>query len=504
MRVVIAEDESLLRAGARAPAARARASTSSARRRPRPELLDAGRRDPARRGASPTCGCRRATPTTAAGGASGSGPSDPGTGVVVLSQFVQRRYAVELIGANPAGVGYLLKQRVADVDRFTADVRRVAEGATALDPDVVEVMLTRVSREDGAVDRLTGRQRQVLALIAEGRANAAIAERLGVTERGVVRTCRTSTPSSACPTAPTTTAGCWRCCATWRAERSRTTGPRSGLRPEPGPLTGRRSLPEGDDDRLPRGPARRSAPTREDADDPRPVRRPSTSTPVGRRPPRRARRPRPEPGGRPGATRPGGGVRDRVVRLLEFRRIPDRLPRLHDDQRVQHADGRAGPLLRERPQPGSERALRQLGADPRRLRRVRVEGGGRSGGVPVDPRRHEVPGAVPVLLRPVAGAHLVPLDAERGLRARDLRRPVHLCGRRPAGSVRPHDGVHDRRRQGPQGPRRRPPGDHPSHGRRAVRATTTTARATRRGARSATTSPATDRSPWSGGACRPW
>ncbi len=110
----------------------------------------------------------------------------PSVGVVVLSQFVQRRYAVELIGANPAGVGYLLKQRVADVDRFTDDVRRVAGGATVLDPDVVEVMLTRLSRSDGAVDRLTGRQRQVLALIAEGRTNAAIAERLGLTERGVV------------------------------------------------------------------------------------------------------------------------------------------------------------------------------------------------------------------------------------------------------------------------------------------------------------------------------
>lgn len=110
----------------------------------------------------------------------------PGTGVVVLSQFVQRRYAVELIGTNPAGVGYLLKQRVAEVDQFTADVRHVAEGATALDPDVVEVMLTRVSRADSAVERLTGRQRQVLALIAEGRTNAAVAERLGLTERGVV------------------------------------------------------------------------------------------------------------------------------------------------------------------------------------------------------------------------------------------------------------------------------------------------------------------------------
>lgn len=109
------------------------------------------------------------------------------TGVVVLSQFVQRRYAVELIGDNPDGVGYLLKQRVSDVDQFTEDVRRVGAGGTALDPDVVDVMLSRVSREDAAVDRLTGRQRQVLALVAEGRSNAAIAEKLGITERAIVQ-----------------------------------------------------------------------------------------------------------------------------------------------------------------------------------------------------------------------------------------------------------------------------------------------------------------------------
>lgn len=108
-------------------------------------------------------------------------------GVVVLSQFVQRRYAVELIGPDPDGVGYLLKQRVSDVDRFTDDVRRVGSGGTALDPDVVDVMLSRVGREDGVVDRLTARQRQVLALIAEGRSNAAIAERLGITERAIVQ-----------------------------------------------------------------------------------------------------------------------------------------------------------------------------------------------------------------------------------------------------------------------------------------------------------------------------
>ena len=111
----------------------------------------------------------------------------PGTGVVVLSQFVQRRYAVELIGANPAGVGYLLKQRVADVEQFTSDVRRVAHGATALDPEVVDIMLSRATHEHGSVERLTRRQREVLALVAEGRTNAAIAERLGISERAIVQ-----------------------------------------------------------------------------------------------------------------------------------------------------------------------------------------------------------------------------------------------------------------------------------------------------------------------------
>jgi DNA-binding NarL/FixJ family response regulator len=110
----------------------------------------------------------------------------PDTGVVVLSQFVQRRYAVELIGDDPAGVGYLLKQRVGDVDRFAADVHAVAEGGTVLDPDVVELMLSRVERKSAAVEALTARQREVLALIAEGRSNAAIAARLGVTERAIV------------------------------------------------------------------------------------------------------------------------------------------------------------------------------------------------------------------------------------------------------------------------------------------------------------------------------
>jgi DNA-binding NarL/FixJ family response regulator len=103
--------------------------------------------------------------------------------VVVLSQHVQRRYARELLGDRAGGVGYLLKYRIADGDGFCGDVRRVAAGGTALDPEVVVALM---SRRDDAVEGLGPRRRQVLALIAEGRTNSAIARRLAITERAVV------------------------------------------------------------------------------------------------------------------------------------------------------------------------------------------------------------------------------------------------------------------------------------------------------------------------------
>jgi DNA-binding NarL/FixJ family response regulator len=109
----------------------------------------------------------------------------PGTPVLVLSQHVQHSYAVELLGDRPSGVGYLLKQRVADVANFCQDVRRVAAGGTVLDPEVVAMMMTRVRRDDG-LERLTPRQAEVLALIAEGRTNSAVARRLSISEKSVV------------------------------------------------------------------------------------------------------------------------------------------------------------------------------------------------------------------------------------------------------------------------------------------------------------------------------
>jgi DNA-binding NarL/FixJ family response regulator len=108
----------------------------------------------------------------------------PATAILVLSQYVEERYALELIGSNAEGVGYLLKDRVADVAEFLAAVRRVGEGGTALDPEVVAQLLGR-RRRGNPLDALSPREREVLALMAEGRSNAAIAAELVVTDGAV-------------------------------------------------------------------------------------------------------------------------------------------------------------------------------------------------------------------------------------------------------------------------------------------------------------------------------
>jgi DNA-binding NarL/FixJ family response regulator len=109
---------------------------------------------------------------------------DSGTAVLVLSQYVEEGYALDLVGDTAAGVGYLLKDRVADVDRFVDAVRRVADGGSALDPEVVAQLVGRARRDD-PLAALTPREREVLGLMAEGRSNHAIAEQLVVTERAV-------------------------------------------------------------------------------------------------------------------------------------------------------------------------------------------------------------------------------------------------------------------------------------------------------------------------------
>jgi DNA-binding NarL/FixJ family response regulator len=108
----------------------------------------------------------------------------PGTGVLVLSQYVEETYARELLGEDAAGIGYLLKDRVTDVDALADAIRRVASGGSVLDPEVVSGMLGR-KRDDDPLKPLTPREREVLGLMAEGRTNAAIAGELVISERAV-------------------------------------------------------------------------------------------------------------------------------------------------------------------------------------------------------------------------------------------------------------------------------------------------------------------------------
>ncbi|MFE0102760.1 LuxR C-terminal-related transcriptional regulator [Streptomyces sp. NPDC059009] len=107
----------------------------------------------------------------------------PGLPVLVLSQYVEETYAAELLGGGASGVGYLLKDRVGRVDEFLDALERVADGGTALDPEVVTELLTR--RKDDPLDSLTPREREVLQLMAEGRDNATIASALVVSDRAV-------------------------------------------------------------------------------------------------------------------------------------------------------------------------------------------------------------------------------------------------------------------------------------------------------------------------------
>jgi DNA-binding NarL/FixJ family response regulator len=109
----------------------------------------------------------------------------PGFPVMVLSQYVEQLYARELLASGVGAVGYLLKDRVSDVGEFVEGVRRVAAGGTVLDPEVVATVMAR--RREEPLDRLSPREREVLGLMAEGRSNGAIAARLSVTEKAVLK-----------------------------------------------------------------------------------------------------------------------------------------------------------------------------------------------------------------------------------------------------------------------------------------------------------------------------
>jgi DNA-binding NarL/FixJ family response regulator len=109
----------------------------------------------------------------------------PEIGLLVLSQHVNARYALELLSAGTDGVGYLLKERVSDLDELSASVNRVGQGGSVLDPAVVDELVGRRRHADNPIEHLTDREREVLALMAEGRSNRAIAERLFVTDHTI-------------------------------------------------------------------------------------------------------------------------------------------------------------------------------------------------------------------------------------------------------------------------------------------------------------------------------
>lgn len=112
--------------------------------------------------------------------------SHPATSVVVLSQHVQQQYARELVAASAGGVGYLLKQRIGDIERFCADLRSIAAGATILDAEVVESLAAGARRRAAVEGELTARQQQIVELMAQGLSNAAIGASLFLTERSIV------------------------------------------------------------------------------------------------------------------------------------------------------------------------------------------------------------------------------------------------------------------------------------------------------------------------------
>ena len=112
-------------------------------------------------------------------------PRHPDVGILILSQHVEVGIATRLLAESPAGLGYLLKDRVTDLDDFTAALDRIAGGGSALDPNVVSQLLAHGSQADDPINSLTPRERQVIELIAEGRSNKGIGERLVITERAV-------------------------------------------------------------------------------------------------------------------------------------------------------------------------------------------------------------------------------------------------------------------------------------------------------------------------------
>jgi len=126
----------------------------------------------------------------------------PGTGILVLSQHVNARYALELLADGSDGVGYLLKERVSDLDELSASIQRIGHGGSMLDPAVVGQLVGRARPGEAALEHLTEREREVLALMAEGRSNRAIAQRLFVTEHTIEKHVKNIFGTLALPPSP--------------------------------------------------------------------------------------------------------------------------------------------------------------------------------------------------------------------------------------------------------------------------------------------------------------
>ena len=144
----------------------------------------------------------------------------PSVGVLVLSQFLESSYALRLISGNPEGAGYLLKDRVMDPAILVDALRRVCEGETVVDPTIVARLMGRRRRNDPLAE-LTAREREVLALVAEGLTNQAIADRLVIAERTVEKHMAQIFSKLGWRSGPTSIVGCWRCSRSCAPEGTR-------------------------------------------------------------------------------------------------------------------------------------------------------------------------------------------------------------------------------------------------------------------------------------------